>query len=117
MSQSSAIAALQSELVRPEGTQDEYLPSSSHQTRATPYGESRGTQDVKKYKKLATDSWGTYQKNNFSDLRLSHLPIHIEMYLNLGYLIFFNLQKIFDVQTTCLLLQNYYVTWLIPFAS
>ena len=38
MSQSLAIAALQSELVSPEGTQDEYLPSSSHQT-----GEGNGT--------------------------------------------------------------------------
>ena len=42
MSQSSAIAALQGELVSPEGTQKgnkEYLPSSSHQTAASPNGE------------------------------------------------------------------------------
>ena len=38
MSQSSAIAALQSEPVSPKRTQDEYLPSSSHQT-----GEGNGT--------------------------------------------------------------------------
>ena len=42
MSQSSAIAALQRKPVSPEETQEgnkEHLPSSSHQTAATPYGE------------------------------------------------------------------------------
>ena len=45
MSQSSAIAATASgELVSPEETQEGkvYLPSSSHQTAATPYGEPWG---------------------------------------------------------------------------
>ena len=38
------MAALQYELVNPEGTQEskEYLPSSSHRTVATPDGEPRG---------------------------------------------------------------------------
>ena len=38
--QSSAITALQGELVSPKGTREgkEYLPSSSRQTTATPYG-------------------------------------------------------------------------------
>ena len=38
--QSSAITALQGELVSPKGTQEgkEYLPSSCRQTTATPYG-------------------------------------------------------------------------------
>ena len=42
MSQSSAVTTTASgELVSPEGTQEgkEYLPSSSHQTAATPCGE------------------------------------------------------------------------------
>ena len=42
MSQSLAIVAtVYGELVSPEGTQEgkEYLPSSSHQTAATPCGE------------------------------------------------------------------------------
>jgi len=46
MSQSSAIAmTANSELVSPEGAQEgnkEYLPSSNHQTAATPHGEPRG---------------------------------------------------------------------------
>ena len=41
MSQSSEIAATIGELVSTEGTQEgeEYLPSNSHQTAATPHGE------------------------------------------------------------------------------
>ena len=42
------IAAFQCEPVSPKGVQEgEYLPSSSYQTAATPYGEPRGTQDAK----------------------------------------------------------------------
>ena len=45
MSQSSEIASVQHEPVSPRGTWEgeEYLPSSSHQTAATPYGEPQGT--------------------------------------------------------------------------
>ena len=35
-------------------------------------------------------------------------------FLNLGYLVFFNLQKTCYVQTTCPLLQSFYITWLLP---
>ena len=50
MSQSLAVVAtVYGELVSPEGTQEgkEYLPSSSHQTAATPYGNPEETHDVK----------------------------------------------------------------------
>ena len=45
MSQSSEIASVQHEPVSPRRTWEgeEYLPSSSHQTAATPYGEPRGS--------------------------------------------------------------------------
>ena len=38
----------------------------------------------------------------------------IHRFLNLGYLVFFNLQKTCYVQTTCPLLQSFYITWLLP---
>ena len=49
MSQSSAIPAFQCELTRSKGTQEgeEYLWSSNNQTAATPYGETKGAQEVK----------------------------------------------------------------------
>ena len=45
MAQLSAITAIaDGELVSPEGTgRKEHLPSSSHQTAATPYSESQGS--------------------------------------------------------------------------
>ena len=45
MSQTSAITVLQSEPVNPEETQEgkEYLPASTRQTAATPYGEHQGS--------------------------------------------------------------------------
>ena len=35
-------------------------------------------------------------------------------FLNLGYLVFFNQQSSCDVQTTCTLWPNLYITWLLP---
>ena len=50
MSQSSAITVVQGELVSSKGTQEgeEYLPSSSPQTAATPHGEPQGRSGCKK---------------------------------------------------------------------
>ena len=54
----------------------EYLPSSSHQTAATPFGEPHGSSGCEKHRILAPDSWDAYQRNNFSEPRLLHLPIY-----------------------------------------
>ena len=54
MSQSSAIAALQCELMNPKGTQEgkEYLPPHSHQATASPYKEPQGSAGCEKHRIL-----------------------------------------------------------------
>ena len=66
------------ELVSPEGNQEEkeYLPSSSHQTAATPYGEPWEYE----HRILAPDSWGAYQKNGFNEPRFLHLLIRRKVF-------------------------------------
>ena len=51
MSLSSAIAALQCELMSSKGTQkgEEYLQSSNHQAAATPYNEPQQSSGYEKY--------------------------------------------------------------------
>ena len=75
MSPSSAIAALQSEPVSSKGTQEgdkEYLPTScSHPQRC-----SLRKLRTWKHRILAPDSWGGYQRTDFSEPRLLHLLIH-----------------------------------------
>ena len=112
MSQSSVITALQRELVNPKGTQEgeEYLPSSSHQTTATPYGESWGRKLRKrKHRKLAPYSRGAYQRNDFSEPRLLHLLIFRKALNSLMWDIWFSLiyKKAFDIYTTCLCCKTY----------
>ena len=94
MSQSSAIATLQCELVNPKGTQEgEYLRASSLGTTATPYGEPWGkeAQDVKN-----TGNWpqiAEMQKKGMISVSLDSciFPyIETSAFLNLGYLAFFN---------------------------
>ena len=43
-----------------------------------------------KHRILAPDSWGAYQRNDFSEPRLLHLPIQSAKFLNLRYPVFFN---------------------------
>ena len=50
--------------------------SGSHRAVATPYGENWRTQDVKNHRILAPDSWHEYERNDFSEPRLLHFPIH-----------------------------------------
>ena len=68
----------------------EYLPSSSHQTAATPSGEPRGNSGAEN-KTLAPDRWGVYQRNDFSEPRLLHLPIHRKVLSSLTRDIWFSL--------------------------
>ena len=71
MSQSSAIPAFQ-------GTQEgeKYQRSNSHQVTATSYGEPKGAQDMKKCKARGPRIGEMLEKNDFSELRLLHLPIY-----------------------------------------
>ena len=68
----SATADLQHELLSPE--KGEYLPSSSHQIAATPYGEPRVNTEKQDYK--PSDGWGTYQENIYNEPGLLYLSIH-----------------------------------------
>ena len=64
--------------VSPEGTQDKnrmptIKPSASAATlNGAPWGDS----GMRKHRILAPDSWGIYQRNDFNEPRLLHLPIH-----------------------------------------
>ena len=68
----------------------ELLPSSSCQTATTPYGELRGNSGCEK-RVLAPDSWGAYQRNDFSEPRLLHLPMHSKALNSLTWVIWFSL--------------------------
>ena len=81
MSQSAVVTALQCQLVNPKGTQEEekYLWSTTHQTAATPYDEPQGSSGCEKHNILAPDRWTTFERNDFSEPRLLHLPIYREV--------------------------------------
>ena len=93
MSQSSAIAALQSEPVSPEDTQEEeeYLLSSSHQTATTLYSEPRGNSGCEStgYRPQIAEM---PMKGMISASPDSCISPHIEKtkFLNLGNLVFFS---------------------------
>ena len=57
--------------------------------------------------------WGAYQRNDFSEPRLFHLLMHRKStkFLNLSYLVFFIVNNLW-LQTTCPLLQIFYISWL-----
>ena len=73
-----------------------------------------------KHGMLVPESWGAYQMNDFSEPRLLHIPKHRKV-LNSWDMWFSLINKnlLIDVQTTCPLLQNFYMTWLLvsPFQS
>ena len=76
MSHSSVVAATSyGELVSPEGTQDgnkEYLLSDCSHS----WWWALWKLGLWKHRILATDSWGAYQRDDFSEPRLLHLHIH-----------------------------------------
>ena len=90
MPQSSMIPALQIRTPEPErhsGRGIAPAQSGSLQAAATPYGEHRRTQGVinDQCRILTSESWEAYGRNDFSEPRLLHLPMH--RILNLGYLL------------------------------
>ena len=79
----------------------------SNQAAATYYWEPWGTRKVKT-QTLASESWDAYERNEFSEPKLLHLPIYRKALNSLTWDIWFSLihKNTFDVQTTCPLLQT-----------
>ena len=93
------------------------LQPSSHHIIATPTASPEGNQDgnrmpdikppdtaaapsprvhlrglrMRRHRTLAPDSWGTYQRNDFSEPRLLHLPIHRKALSSLTWDVWFPL--------------------------
>ena len=63
-----------------------------------------------------SDSWDAYERNVFSEPRLSHLLMYRKVlkFLNLRYLVFFNSQKYFWCSDYRPLVANFYIIWLLP---
>ena len=74
---------------------------------------------VWKRRTLAPDSGGAHERNDFSEPRLLHLPIHRKVLNSLTWGIWSSLthKNTSDVQTTCPLLQNFCITLTSPLAS
>ena len=91
----------------------EYLPSSSYQTAATPYGEPQGTQDVK------TRYCPQIAKVHFTGMISvspdSYIFSYTETLNSLSWVIWFSLinSKLWMLRLPELLLQNLYITWLL----
>ena len=105
----------------PKGAQEreEFLGSSSHQdfSHSLQWASGSSGWDVKKHRVLIQDSWYAYERNNFSKPRLWHLCIYRKKLNYLTCDIWFSLTIIFYVQTTCTLLQSFYITWFLPSPS
>ena len=96
-----------------EFKKERILPASCHQIAATtysePWGNSRCEDGI-----VAPDSWDAYQRNDFSELRLLHLPRCREVLNFLTWDIWFPLTNsnllMFPMKTTCPLSQNSYAS-------
>ena len=99
-------------MVSPEGTQEgmNTCHLAAIGLQPLPMVSPEKTQDVK-IQDTGPDSWGIYQRNDFSEPRLLYLPIQRKA-LNLGYLVFFNNNLLmFRLPTLCCKTS---VTWLLP---
>ena len=87
-----------------------YQEHGSHPAKAPPHNEHWGTRHVP-----AQDSWGAYQRNDFSEPRLLHLPIHRKVLNSLTWDIWFSLihKKYFWCSDYLSFVANY-ITWLLP---
>ena len=84
-------------MVSPEGTQDgNRMPAINPKaTAATLHRCTLGQHRMGKHRILAPDSWGTYLRNDFSEPRLLHLPIHRKVLNSLPWDVWFSLIIIF----------------------
>ena len=69
-----------------------------------------------KHRILAPESWGAYQRNDFSEPRLLHLPRQRKALNSLPWEIWFSLfnNNFLMFPITCPSLQNSYISWLLP---
>ena len=92
MAQSSAIAALQCELARPKGAQEEnkeYLPSAAIRLLPLPAAELWGSWGCENWIR-APDRWGAYERNDFFEASLASFHTKKSTkFLSLGCLVFF----------------------------
>ena len=83
--------------LQPPDTQDgAECPPSSHQTLQPPHSHMCTPRRLRMRRMhwiLAPDSWGAYQRNDFSEPRLLHLPIHRKALNSLTWNIWFSLIK------------------------
>ena len=65
-----------------------------------------------KHRIVVPDSWGAYQRNDFSEPRVLHLLVHKKStkFLNLIYLVFFN-SNLLIFQLPGLYYKNFYISW------
>ena len=103
MSQSSVIPALQSTQEGKEHLCDMAVIRLQPLTTGSPEELRRW-----KHRQLASESWDAYERNEFSEPKLLHLPIYRKALNSLTWDIWFSLihKNTFDVQTTCPLLKT-----------
>ena len=75
---------------------------------------AQGSSWCENHRILVPDNWDSYERNDFSEPRLLHLPIHRKVLNSLTQDTCFPLinNNFFNVQTTRSLLKNFYITWL-----
>ena len=105
-------------VVSPEGTQDgNRMPAIKQSvTAATPKHAPWGGLRMRKHRILAPESWGAYQRNDFSEPRLLHLPIHRKALNSLTWDVWFslinsNLLMFWPLGLCC---KNSHIPWLLP---
>ena len=104
--------------VSPEGTQDgSRMPAiKSSDTVATPRQCTLKRLKVTNHRILAPESWCAYQRNDFREPRLLHLPIHRKVLHSLtwdGWFSFIN-SNLLMFRLPGLCCKNSYVSWLPP---
>ena len=104
--------------VSPEGTQDRNRlpPIKPSATAATSQWCTLRRLRMRQHRILAPGSWGTYQRNDFNEPWLLHLPIHRKMLNSLTWGVWFSLINsellMFLLPGFCC--KNSYISWLLP---
>ena len=103
-------------MVSPEGTQDgNMMPTiKSSDTAATPQRSTARKLKVRKHRILAPESWGAYRRNDFSEPRLLHLPIHRKALNSLTWDVWFSLINSNLSNYLVLVAKNASISWLLP---
>ena len=90
-----------------------YLPSSSQQLQPPRWCIQRLR--MRKHRILVPDSWGAYQRNDFSEPRLLHLPIYRKVN-SLTWDVWFSLinRNLLMFWLLALCCKNSYASWFLP---